>query len=252
MIPFFRKIRKKMADDNKPIKYLRYAIGEIVLVVIGILIALQINNWNENRQFEALKKELCLELLDELQYNIDRIHFLDSSTTLNYSFKSTDSLLRLKVLSLKGGLDTNEIVQLFQGSQYKYNAFNLNSDVYEQLKENKILNTLDKDIKFTIVSYYHQINREEIYNLQSLPRILEAYDQCKYGYQELRDAYFVDSSSYLKNHAWIFDKSSKNYIDLKNYLEVVYYNIHRNRQRMVGIIDESEKLKKLLLTNPQY
>jgi hypothetical protein len=50
MIPFFRKIRKTLADDNKPIKYLRYAIGEIVLVVIGILIALQINNANENRK----------------------------------------------------------------------------------------------------------------------------------------------------------------------------------------------------------
>ncbi len=39
-----------MADDNKPIKYMRYAIGEIILVVIGILIALQINNWNEDRK----------------------------------------------------------------------------------------------------------------------------------------------------------------------------------------------------------
>ena len=46
MINFFRKIRKKMADDSKPMKYLRYAIGEILLVVIGILIAIQINNWN--------------------------------------------------------------------------------------------------------------------------------------------------------------------------------------------------------------
>ena len=49
MINFFRKIRKKLADDNKPLKYMRYAIGEIVLVVIGILIALSINNWNEVR-----------------------------------------------------------------------------------------------------------------------------------------------------------------------------------------------------------
>ena len=49
MIPFFRKIRKKLADDNKPIKYLRYAIGEIVLVMIGILLALQVNNWNQNK-----------------------------------------------------------------------------------------------------------------------------------------------------------------------------------------------------------
>jgi len=42
MINFFRKTRKKMADSNKPMKYMRYAIGEIALVVIGILIALQI------------------------------------------------------------------------------------------------------------------------------------------------------------------------------------------------------------------
>lgn len=38
MIPFFRKIRKKMADDNKPLKYVRYAIGEVILLVIGIKI----------------------------------------------------------------------------------------------------------------------------------------------------------------------------------------------------------------------
>ena len=50
MINFFRKTRKKLADDNKPLKYMRYAIGEIVLVVIGILIALSINTWNEQRK----------------------------------------------------------------------------------------------------------------------------------------------------------------------------------------------------------
>jgi hypothetical protein len=54
MIPFFRKTRKKMADDNRPLKYMRYAIGEIALVVIGILIALSINNWNE---IEKINKE---------------------------------------------------------------------------------------------------------------------------------------------------------------------------------------------------
>ena len=55
MIPFFRKIRKTLADDNKPIKYLRYAIGEIVLVVFGILIALQINNWHKSNEKNELK-----------------------------------------------------------------------------------------------------------------------------------------------------------------------------------------------------
>ena len=52
MINFFRKIRKQLADDNKPLKYMRYAVGEIVLVVIGILIALSINNWNERNTIQ--------------------------------------------------------------------------------------------------------------------------------------------------------------------------------------------------------
>ena len=64
MIPFFRKIRKTLADDNKPIKYLRYAIGEIVLVVIGILIALSINNWNSNR-IQKQKESLLLNALNK-------------------------------------------------------------------------------------------------------------------------------------------------------------------------------------------
>ena len=50
MLKFFRKIRQKLLSENKFSKYLIYAIGEIVLVVIGILIALSINNWNENRK----------------------------------------------------------------------------------------------------------------------------------------------------------------------------------------------------------
>jgi hypothetical protein len=50
MIKFFRKIRQKILTENKFSKYLLYAIGEIALVVIGILIALSSNNWNESRK----------------------------------------------------------------------------------------------------------------------------------------------------------------------------------------------------------
>ena len=66
MIPFFRKIRKKMADDNKPMMYMRYAIGEIVLVVIGILIALQINNWNAEQKIEKEEISILNNLLESL------------------------------------------------------------------------------------------------------------------------------------------------------------------------------------------
>jgi len=66
MIKFFRKIRQKMLTENKFSKYLIYAIGEIILVVIGILIALSINNWNENKILA--KKEITN--LKEIKINL--------------------------------------------------------------------------------------------------------------------------------------------------------------------------------------
>jgi len=64
MIKFFKNIRKNLLAEGKTSKYLKYAIGEIILVVIGILIALQINNWNENRKAN-IEEQRILETLYE-------------------------------------------------------------------------------------------------------------------------------------------------------------------------------------------
>lgn len=77
MIHFFRKIRKVLADDNKPLKYMKYAIGEIFLVVMGILIALQVNDWNELRKERALEIKLYENLMVSL--------LADSSDVVMYS-----------------------------------------------------------------------------------------------------------------------------------------------------------------------
>lgn len=73
MINFFRKTRKKLADDNKPLKYARYAIGEIVLVMIGILLALQVNNWNELKKDRNVENKLLNELKENLTTNLVRL-----------------------------------------------------------------------------------------------------------------------------------------------------------------------------------
>lgn len=77
MIKFFRKIRQNLLKENKTSKYFKYAIGEIVLVVIGILIALQINNWNENRKAKENEIVLLSKLQEENILNINSIedHF---------------------------------------------------------------------------------------------------------------------------------------------------------------------------------
>ena len=76
MIKFFRRIRQKLLSENRFSKYLIYAIGEIVLVVIGILIALQINNWNEKRKASIEGLVLLNNIYDDLKYNLDKIDFV--------------------------------------------------------------------------------------------------------------------------------------------------------------------------------
>tara|TARA_R110002096_G_scaffold43646_4_gene117806 strand:- start:762 stop:1133 length:372 start_codon:yes stop_codon:yes gene_type:complete len=66
MIKFFRKIRQNLIMENKTGKYIKYAIGEIVLVFIGILIALQINNWNNNQKANIEEKEILESLYENL------------------------------------------------------------------------------------------------------------------------------------------------------------------------------------------
>lgn len=93
MIKLFRKIRKKLLEKGKTATYLKYAIGEIVLVVIGILIALQINNWNETRKIRISEHEILKNLKSELIINkieLERIYNLH----LNY-FSSGIALLKL-------------------------------------------------------------------------------------------------------------------------------------------------------------
>ena len=69
----FNRIRKQLAIDNKFFQYSRYSIGEILLVVIGILIALQIYNWNEDRKKKRLEKELLNELAASLKPDLREV-----------------------------------------------------------------------------------------------------------------------------------------------------------------------------------
>jgi hypothetical protein len=123
MINFFRKIRQRLLTENKFSKYLLYAIGEIVLVVIGILIALSINNWNINRISDkqmiiylgSLKKDL----------SIDTLNF--SKAINNYS-KEVDIRNNLMPLSNYENIPTDSIFQLivpYYGTQRSIsNTFN--------------------------------------------------------------------------------------------------------------------------------
>ena len=67
MFKIFRNIRKQLLSQNKTIQYLKYAIGEIILVMVGILLALQINNWNEQRKKKKSLQNIYRIIADDLR-----------------------------------------------------------------------------------------------------------------------------------------------------------------------------------------
>jgi hypothetical protein len=72
MIRFFGGLRRTLLREGRTLAYLKYAVGELVLVVFGILIALQVNNWNEQRQLRAKADVALLETLQDLEQMVDR------------------------------------------------------------------------------------------------------------------------------------------------------------------------------------
>lgn len=96
MIKLFRNIRQNLLTEGKTTKYLKYAIGEIILVVIGILIALQINNWNNDN----IERELELNMLSEILTNLEKDVFnFNSKITINEkAIKNNSAVLEHLIL----------------------------------------------------------------------------------------------------------------------------------------------------------
>ena len=78
MLKFFRTIRRTLLSDNKTGKYLKYAIGEVILVMVGILLALQVNNWNEESKTNLAQNQLLTKLSEEITQDVSRFKNQDS------------------------------------------------------------------------------------------------------------------------------------------------------------------------------
>lgn len=94
MIKFFSKIRYSLIEQNKSGKYFKYAIGEIILVVIGVLIALSINNWNENRKNSIKEIQFLEGFKNDLMANKTELNRVIKKAEITSN--SSDSILKLK------------------------------------------------------------------------------------------------------------------------------------------------------------
>jgi len=183
MTPFFRKIRKQLADDNppvgrasRPLKYLRYALGEIVLVVIGILIALQVNTYSKNVQDRKLEmyllKEFKTSIINDtigIKENLDNFikieeyaHYLDSMVVNRRPYT--------------GKIDTAfGVISAFYISESNYVVF----DKAKSYKTGLIKN----DRLFTLLSNYYN-------NSKSLSEVDKYFHVAAYFRRDIYPKYF--------------------------------------------------------------
>lgn len=251
MAPIFRKIRKKMADNNKPMKYIRYAVGEIALVVIGILIALSINEWNDQKKNAEAELIYYRRILEDFELDKQRIDELKNES--NYRIDMSQKIL----LDLDSGTkDKHTIINQF--------ILATRSEIYEPRNvafkdlissgNLKLLN--DITIKNSLIQYYSELenkqfqlkqNRDEItkniFEFVNTSLEIGAIQEFEYVH-ELLDPEILQI---LSHDDWTKDKNSDYY---KNLQQALLFNIamaDRKKQHLSAINNLMETSYQLLV-----
>jgi hypothetical protein len=148
MIKFFRKIRQNLLSEGKTGKYLKYAIGEIILVVIGILIALQINNWNQNR----IKNIEELNILKNIKTGLekDKRDILYNITRIKSSMSSADKV----IYALENKLPYNDSIAIYLGNLMLPVIFVHSTSAFETLKSKGIDLIKNPELRDEIIYVY--------------------------------------------------------------------------------------------------
>jgi hypothetical protein len=152
MIKFFRQLRQKLLLENNNSKYFKYAIGEIILVVIGILIALSINNWNENRKTTAQIKNILTALHSDLVQDTILITKKLPGIAEQYKFNET---IRARVAAPNATLDTLIKITRFELNPTWSNQILYNTNAFNSLNETGLIESLPDTLKSKIKTFYN-------------------------------------------------------------------------------------------------
>ena len=155
MIKFFRKIRQNLISEDKMMKYLKYAIGEIVLVVIGILIALQVNNWNELRKQNAQIKKYAKSLVQDLNKDIAMMDTINNTAKqISIRIDSFANYVRISKIEEVSNLD----IICFTWVRL-YRPYSWNRATLEEIKSSGSLRLIDNEAISKRIVEYESISR---------------------------------------------------------------------------------------------
>jgi len=147
MIHLFRRIRQQLIGEGKTAKYLKYAIGEIVLVVVGILIALSINSWNEYKKNREFESEMLMQIDENLikdKHSLEKIR-----SNYNNAIKSSNKLLEGNWTEQE-----NDSLKYWLGDIIQFERFQPLTNAYEVVKSKGLEHIQNKQLRFLIGKYY--------------------------------------------------------------------------------------------------
>ena len=256
MIPIFRKIRKKMADDNKPLKYLRYAIGEIILVVIGILIAISINNWNEERKEGFIEQKYLTRLLVDLENNYKTLTFSKglSKDRINQINLLTD-VIKNPVLSNENPKQIIESIEKVTWRSY----LPLSKIVYNELLNSGKMSLIQSEkLRELLSNYYGTADHwEMILNLEDAQKefshatagllskeILSAIENSE-SIDKTKSTHYIDIDIEVKDVDRIVQELSSKNEAIKWLPKIYHYHILADKV-ITNLSTQNETLKKIV------
>lgn len=153
MIKFFRNIRRQLVNDDKIAKYFKYAIGEILLVMIGILLALQVNNWNEQRKQRTTIHKLYNNLESSLK--TDSLALSNIIVRSQNSMQSMSTALTTPADKLLSDYSNDELMEIprsiFEGAY----SFYPKMGIYNQIVTGNLMELIkSEEIKDALLLYY--------------------------------------------------------------------------------------------------
>ena len=156
MLHFLRNIRRSLINSGSMRKYTLYAIGEIALVVIGILIALQVNNWNEERKLEAIELQYLEQLLEDL--TVDTTYYNSRTEESQNVVSSHKELIQLMYEIQK---NSNDVMELLDKARWNTEHLTIQNSMYTELTNSGKLNIfLNQELKKLLIHYYREADQK--------------------------------------------------------------------------------------------